>query len=73
MSANLENSAVATGLELFIFHSNPKEYSKYQNNILVPNWERSMSRLYIVTLLSMQSISWEILGWMKHTLASRLL
>ena len=41
--------------------------------ILVPNWERSMSRLYIVTLISMQSISWEILGWMKHTLASRLL
>ena len=25
MPANLENSAVATGLESFVFHSNPKE------------------------------------------------
>ena len=25
MTANLENSAVATGLEKLIFHSNPKE------------------------------------------------
>ena len=37
---------------------------------LVPNWERSMSRLYIVTLLItyMQSSSWEMLDWMKHKL-----
>ena len=31
MSANLENSAVATGLEKVTFHSNPKE-RQYQNN-----------------------------------------
>ena len=40
------------------------------------NWERSMSRLYIVTLpclTYMQSTSCEILGWMKHKLESRLL
>ena len=29
MSANLENSAVATGLEKVNFHSNPKERSNY--------------------------------------------
>ena len=32
------------------------------------------SRTYIVTLLIyMQSTSWEMLGWMKHKLESRLL
>ena len=37
------------------------------NNGLVPNWERSTSRLYIVTLLIyIQSTSWETLGWRKH-------
>ena len=30
MSANLENSAVAAGLEKVSFHSNPKEWSKYR-------------------------------------------
>ena len=42
---------------------------------MVQNWERSISRLYIVTLLKtyMQNTSWEILGWMKHRLESRLL
>ena len=41
---------------------------------LVPSWESSMSRLYIVTLLIyMQSTSWEMLGWKKHKLESRLL
>ena len=40
----------------------------------VPNWERSTSRLYIVTtyLTYMQSISYEMPGWMKHKLESRL-
>ena len=38
------------------------------------NWERSTSRLYIVTLYLtyMQSTSWEMLGWMKQKLESRL-
>ena len=37
-------------------------------NGLVQNWERSISGLYIVTLLinSMQSISYKMLGWMTH-------
>ena len=41
-----------------------------------PNWERSTSKLYIVTLLFLtyiQSISCEMPGWMKHKLESRLL
>ena len=46
------------------------------NNRLVPNQERSTSRLYFVTLAYltyMQSTSFEILGWMKHKLESRFL
>ena len=44
------------------------------NNGLVQNWERSTSRLYIVTLLItyMQITSCEMSGWMKHKLESRL-
>ena len=45
------------------------------DNRLVPNRERSMSRLYIVTLLItyMQNTSCEMPSWMKHKLESRLL
>ena len=35
MPANLENSAVATGLEKVNFHSNPKEYSNYRSIALI--------------------------------------
>ena len=44
------------------------------NNGLVQNWERSMTRIYIVTLLLtyMQSTSCEMSGWMNHKLESRL-
>ena len=44
------------------------------NNRLVPNWERSTSRLYIVTLLInfIQCTSCKMLDWMKHKLESRL-
>ena len=40
----------------------------------VPNWEKSTSRLYIVTvyLSYMQSTSCKMLDWMKHKLESRL-
>ena len=44
------------------------------NNRLVPNRKRSMSRLYIVTLLTyMQSTSWETLGWKKHNLVKAMI
>ena len=36
MSANLENSAVATGLEKVSFHSNPKE-RQYQRMLKIPH------------------------------------
>ena len=35
MPANLENSAVATGLEKVSFHSNPKESSNYRTIALI--------------------------------------
>ena len=35
MPANLENSAVATGLEKVSFHSNPKECSNYCTTALI--------------------------------------
>ena len=35
MSANLENSAVATELEKVSFYSNPKECSNYQTIVLI--------------------------------------
>ena len=35
MPANLENSAVATGLEKVSFHSNPKEFSNYHTVALI--------------------------------------
>ena len=35
MPANLENSAMATGLEQVSFHSNPKEYSNYCTTVLI--------------------------------------
>ena len=45
------------------------------NNRLVPNWERSTSRLYIVTLLIYFHAEYifQMPGWMKHKLKSRLL
>ena len=42
------------------------------NNRLVPNQERSTSRLYVYChpayLISMLGISWKMLGWMTHKL-----
>ena len=35
MTANLENSAVATGLEKVVFHSNPKERQCYHTVALI--------------------------------------
>ena len=44
------------------------------NNGLVPNWERSMSRMvycHCAYLIYMQSTSCEMPGWMNHKLESR--
>ena len=40
---------------------------------LVPNWERSTTRLCIVYLTSKQSTSCKMLGWINHQPKSRSL
>ena len=49
MSANLENSAVATGLEEVSFHSNPKgnskEYSDYRTIALISHTSKVMLKI----------------------------
>ena len=50
MSANLENSAVATGLEKVSFHSNPKErecqrYSDYRTIALISHASKVMLKI----------------------------
>ena len=49
MPANLENSAVATGLEKVRFHSNPKgndkECSNYCSNVLVLHASKIMLKI----------------------------
>ena len=50
MPANLENSAVATGLEKVSFHSNPKESSKYCTTALISHASRVMLKILQVRL-----------------------
>ena len=47
MSANLENIAVATGLEKVSFHSNPKErqYSNYHTIALISHASKVMLKM----------------------------
>ena len=45
MPANLENSAVATGLEKVSFHSNPKEYSNYCTIALISHTSKVMLKI----------------------------
>ena len=45
MSANLENSAVATGLEKVSFQSNPKECSNYRTTALVSHTSKVMVKI----------------------------
>ena len=45
MPANLENSAVATGLEKVIFHSNAKEYSNYHTIPLISHTSKVMLKI----------------------------
>ena len=54
MSANLENSAVATGLEKFSFHSNPKERnakecSNYRTITLISHASKVMLKILQAT------------------------
>ena len=45
MPANLENSAVATGLENVSFHSNPKECSNYHTVALISHASKVMLKI----------------------------
>ena len=45
MPANLENSAVATGLEKVSFHSNPKECSNYHIIALISHARKVMLKI----------------------------
>ena len=50
MPANLENSAVATGLENVSFHSNPKkgnakEFSNYHTIVLISHTNKEMLKI----------------------------
>ena len=45
MPANLENSAVATGLEKVSFHSNPKEWSNYCTIAVISNASKVMLKI----------------------------
>ena len=45
MSANLENSAVATGLEKVSFQSNPKECSNYHTIALISHASKVMLKI----------------------------
>ena len=45
MPANLENSAVATGLEKVCFHSNPKECSNYRTIALISHASKVMLKI----------------------------
>ena len=45
MPANLENSAVATGLEKVSFHSNPKECSNYCTTALISHASKVMLQI----------------------------
>ena len=45
MPANLENSAVATGLEKVSFHSNPKEWSNYRTIALISHASKVLLKI----------------------------
>ena len=46
MPANLENSAVATGLEKVSFHSNPNECSNYHTIALISQASKLMFKIF---------------------------
>ena len=63
MSANLENSAVATGLEEVSFHSitkvgNAKEYSSYRPVVLMSHASKVMLKILQARL--QQYVNWEL-------------
>jgi len=68
MPANLENSAVATGLEKVSFHSNPKERQCQENALVIANtlFQQHKRRLY--TFMDTSKTSLNIWKFMVHIL-----
>ena len=60
MPANLENSAVATGLEKVSFNSNPKECSNYHTMALISHASKVMLKILQARL--QQYVNWELSG-----------
>ena len=58
MPANLENSAVATGLEKVSFHSNAKECSNYHTIALISQASKVMLKILQARLP--QYVNWEL-------------
>ena len=58
MPANLENSAVATGLENVSFHSNAKECLNYHTIVLILHASKIM--LKILQAMLQQYLNWEL-------------
>ena len=61
MSANLENSAEAPGLEKVSFHSKPKEvkeYSNYYRTVLISHARKVMLKILQARL--QQYVNWEL-------------
>ena len=63
MPANLENSAVATGLEKVRFHSNPKkgnarEFSNYCTIVLISHASKIVLKIFQARL--QQYLNWEL-------------
>ena len=60
--------------EKSVCRSRSNSYNRTWNNRLVPNRERSTSRLFLspAYLTYMQSTSYRVPGWMMHKLESRL-
>ena len=58
MPANLENSAVATGLEKVSFHSNPKERSNYHTIAFISHASKVMLKILQARL--QQYVNWEL-------------
>ena len=67
MPTNLENSAVATGLEKVSFHSNPKECSHHRTIVLISHASKVM--LKILQARTQQDVNQELpdvqVGFMK--------
>ena len=58
MPANLENSAVATGLEKVSFHSNPKDCPNYRTIALISYASKVMLKILQARL--QQDVNWDL-------------